>query len=679
LEILKKTRSLLLGLTFASLPFSAAFGLSDKELAYPSYQSGVKEEKASNHLNAVKNYLAAYETDHKNLPSVLKLGLMYQNNDAKDPLILKEAFQNSLKYLSIAEALDPKDPLPALLLGKAHQFLGNSNQAIKSYSKAINLEPENVLLKYNLAVLYFENKDFKNTIELLNKIILRYPDNLKARAYLGAALQSTDNYLAAIEQYNYILNYEKNYTVYKNLGDSWLALGQLEKAEESFQKVLQLDPNVPNVYVDLALVKFKKKDYQSAIENYKKALSLKNEAGWKRALAYALWSNQELEASLEEFKAIEEDNVVAYIYQILGKDEEACEYYQKALLKNPEDSKSRFNLANLYHNKKELDLAKNEYQKLLELRPNDIESVFMLGVIEQEQNHLDRAIAYYNEVLEQDTSNSQEVTEKIKQIKSNIFFNLGIAYKSQSKLSEAEEKFERIITQDIKNFEKTDSLYKELSFIKIALGKDSEAEKLLNDWLRDDPTNLEARNLYADFLVHNSQERLAVEQLRLASVLDATYETRLKLANLLNSQNNLYEALAEYQTILQNDPENINALLGAANNFKDLGLEDEAENIYKQAIEKHPEDLLANYNYGLLKQGRQKLKEAITLYEKVLEIDPDFLENYFVLGLVYWDLKEKEKAMGLWQKVLSKSGDEKLKSEIRKMIESSEESELSTG
>jgi tetratricopeptide (TPR) repeat protein len=226
------------------------------------------------------------------------------------------------------------------------------------------------------------------------------------------------------------------------------------------------------------------------------------------------------------------------------------------------------------------------------------------------------------------------------------------------------------VEDDNAGFNKTKDVLKELSFIKIALGKDEEAEKIINDWLRKDPANVEARNLYADFLVHVSKDRKAVDQLRLASVLDQTIESRLKLANLLHAQNNLYEALAEYQMILQEDSENLNALLGAANNFKALGFKDEAINIYKKASESHPEDVLANYNYGLLLQESNELATAIKHYERVLEINPNFLQTYYVLGLAYWQQGEKQNASELWARFLEESSDENLKAEIRKTMDS---------
>jgi len=95
--------------------------------------------------------------------------------------------------------------------------------------------------------------------------------------------------------------------------------------------------------------------------------------------------------------------------------------------------------------------------------------------------------------------------------------------------------------------------------------------------LKKEPTNIEARNIYADLLVsHFDNAREAVEQLKLAAVLDKTTDSRLKLAGLLRKEKHYYDSLAEYQLVLDQEPTNFNALSGFADNYRLLGFKDEA-------------------------------------------------------------------------------------------------------
>jgi tetratricopeptide (TPR) repeat protein len=670
----KNSQYLLIGalLGLINQPCLAVKEAAPGEDFFLEYSQAVKEEKLGNNLQAVKKYKISNEIKGRDFAALTKLGLMHLYSDSSGEVKDKSLIL-AVDYLTKAQSIKPGDSMVNLLLGRAYQEQGDLTNAVKYLTKASTLEPNNVLIKSSLGRLYFEQKDFKKAIEIFNKIVFSYPDNLSARSYLGASLQSTDNYLAAIEQYNYVLEYQPTaYSLRKNLGDCWLALKQYDKAKESYEGARDLDPNVPNIYADIAYVAKEEGDLGAAVTNFRKALSLKQDEKWKRSLAYALWNNQQIPEAITVFNEIQEYSISAYLYQGLGDMSNATTSYQKAIETNPKDTKSRFNLAHLYYEGKQFDQAKAEYEKLLEQKPNDVEVIFLLAVLEQERGNVNVAMKYYNNLLNDYliADKGKELDENNKLIKNNIYYNLGLAYKTNQDYQKAEANFEELLKKETKSdkFEKTRDVYKELSFIKIALGKDIEAEKLINNWLKSDPTNVEARNLYADFLVHVSKERKAIEQLRLASVLDQTVKTRLKLANLLHSQNNLYEALAEYQSVLQVEPENLNALLGAANNFKTLGFKDEAVNIYKEAAEKHPDDVLANFNYGLLMQEANNLDVAKQHYEKVLAKNPNFLQTYYVLGLVYWDQGQKDKANELWDKFLTQSSDEALKSEIRRLL-----------
>jgi tetratricopeptide (TPR) repeat protein len=672
---LKNVLTLLVGLSLSDVPVFATAKNDEKIQVFSKYTQGVQEEKKGNTLQAVRLYKSSYEVNKRDFNSLVKLGLLHMNNDGVGDL-RKSGLEIAVDYFTKALTIKPEDPMVNMLIGKAYQELGLVDEAIKSLTKASTLEPENILLRENLGAIYFEQRDFKKAIEIFNKVILAYPDNLKARSYLGASLQATDNYLAAIEQYNYVLNYNPNeYSILKNVGDCWLALGQFSKAKENYIKTKDLDPNVPNIYADIAFVAKQEKDFTQAVENYKQALKIKDNKEWKKSLAYTLWAGGQVQEAIEAFDEMGEYNISGFLYQSLDKDTQAIAAYEKAIAADPKDARSRFNLARIYHEKGNLDKAKLAYEKLLEQKPGDKEAIFLLATLRQEQGDIDVAMQFYKDLLAQFNLETKALDDDSKLIKDSVYFNLGLAYKSQQDLVKAEENFEQLVTAETSpRFEKKKDVFKELSFIKIALNKNLEAEKLINSWLRDDPTSVDARNLYADYLVHLSKERQAIEQLRLASVLDNTSKTRLKLANLLHSQNNLYEALAEYQVILQKDSTNLSALLGAANNFKSLGFNEEAIGMYRETLKQYPDDVLANYNFGLLMQEAKDLQTAKVHYEKVIALNPNFAQAYYVLGLVNWDLGDKQKARQYWDTFMQTSTDESTKAQIKQIIEAGDKS-----
>ncbi len=666
--------SLLFALAISATSVKA--DLTDEHSRY--YNLAVRQEKKLDYIGAKKNFQKALALKDKDIGTLVKISSLLINDYTVDSENREYNLKEAIGYLTKANTLTPGDALIKLLLAKSYQDLGDYDQAIEFYQRAMTLEPNNTLLKLNLGLLYYEVREFGKSIELLNKVILAYPDNLRARSYLGASLQATENYLAAIEQYNYVLNYEKaNFSIIKNIGDCWLALEQLDRAKISYKQAQLVDPNVPDLYADIAFIDQKQKNYPESIENYKKALELKDTKLWRKSMAYTLWANDDLELAVSEFKDVEEYNIAGYINQLLGKDEAAIAEYAKAVSEDPKDLKSRFNLGRLYHGSKKYKAAKEQYLNIIEQKPNDAETLYLLGVAEQETGAVTEAINYYEEIQSKHLdSDNDAISDELKlALRKNIYFNLGLAHKVMQDLEKSELNFEKALDE---KFSPAADVYRELITVKMLQAKEDDARTVLMSWLKQDPTNVSARNLYADLLVSMEKERDAIEQLRLASVLDQTTQTRLKLANLLHSQNNLYDALAEYQIILKQDNKNLNAILGAANNYRSLGLRTEALNLYKKAVSENPDDMLVNYNYGLLLQEMGKLPQALDQYLKVQAINPDFSENYYALGLCYWDLKEKDKAVKVWDMFMTMSSDSDLKREVSKLMSEYEFSNIQT-
>ena len=656
---------------FLIIAFIMFFGLSSHAVTREErfdlyYSQAVKAEKSGDFDTAIRKFAQAYEFDKTDSSLLTKLGLIYLNKPTKSQAEEQDNGRRAVSYFNKALEFSPSDAMINLLLAQAYTRLNETEKAYTYFKRASTIEPDNVLLTFDLALYHFEQKNFKEAIELFNRIIMAYPDHLRARSYLAASLQSTDNYLAAIEQYNYVLKYEQNdYAVHKNVADSWLALSQYENARESYKKAAQIDGNVPNIYADLAFIESKFGNYDEAVKNYQNAIKLKNEDVWHKALAKVFYLNNEKQKAIDAYLYVEDYDMAAYIQQQEGKYDEAIINYNKALEKNPDDSKTLYNIARLYYEKKNYLLATTHLQKLLQIKPNDVESLFLLASSEQQLEKYDAAISHYNEIL--------GIPQKLDpQLKNDIHYNLAIAQKQKGDLKSSEANLEIVLAdkENLAKFKKIDDLYKNLLTVKLDQDKVKEAQGIVEIALKEKPTDLNLRQTYADLLISQGKTQDAIEQLRLAIAFDNTQKSRLRLAKLLKDTQNHFDALTEYQTAVTKEPRNLEAILGTANTFKTLSLDKEAENYYARALEYYPTDYLANYNFGLLLQSQKKHKEALTYYEKVLELNPKFLENYYVLGLCYWNLKKKDKAMQLWNEFLAQSEDEETKENIQKLIQS---------
>lgn len=70
------------------------------------------------------------------------------------------------------------------LLGKVAHTQGNSSQAYDFYRLALKESPENVLAAFGAAQILFTRRDYKNALDLFEKVLKKYPDDKDTLAYI---------------------------------------------------------------------------------------------------------------------------------------------------------------------------------------------------------------------------------------------------------------------------------------------------------------------------------------------------------------------------------------------------------------------------------------------------------------------------------------------------------------
>jgi tetratricopeptide (TPR) repeat protein len=112
-------------------------------------------------------------------------------------------------------------------------------------------------------------------------------------------------------------------------------------------------------------------------------------------------------------------------------------------------------------------------------------------------------------------------------------------------------------------------------------------------------------------------------------------------------------AFAAYEGLLQQDPDNVEALVHSALVLEDLGRPEDALARYEKASELAPDDPLPLINRGSLLYFQFKrtyeAKEALT---RALELDPGNADAHFNLGVLFADANLFGEAKLEWEKVL---------------------------
>jgi predicted O-linked N-acetylglucosamine transferase (SPINDLY family) len=109
---------------------------------------------------------------------------------------------------------------------------------------------------------------------------------------------------------------------------------------------------------------------------------------------------------------------------------------------------------------------------------------------------------------------------------------------------------------------------------------------------------------------------------RLSLGIDDLAETRLLLVKLFRAVNRMSEAKSEVFVLLENEPDNIDALCELGEILLACTRYSEAEVIFRRAIEINPQSATAQYSLGKYLAFVGELRDALGLFRRALDSDP---------------------------------------------------------
>ncbi len=162
-----------------------------------------------------------------------------------------------------------------------------------------------------------------------------------------------------------------------------------------------------------------------------------------------------------------------------------------------------------------------------------------------------------------------------------------------------------------------------LSRIYLAEGEALKTRKLLEELLREDPSNAAAVNMLGITFMVAGDAAKAGEYYGKALAMDPGFEDAMyNQAVLLQQQGNVPGALAAYERLLKEHPASVNAL----NNYGILldmsGRKDEAIAMFKRAVQVSPGYFPAHYNLGNAYLDKGMNLDALSEFVRVLQLDP---------------------------------------------------------
>ncbi len=201
--------------------------------------------------------------------------------------------------------------------------------------------------------------------------------------------------------------YPKMSKLFNHLGRSYMRLGQPQRAMNAFRKALIWEYDNPALYNLLGMVQTRVGDHKGALNNFMEAYRLAPQAGLAFNVALTYQALGEYDKAIKYIYEVLEDQPNmdnAYITLITlleqkGLKQQANDYIKLAARKFPTNPLFHFMLGNLYRESGDNIQASLEYKKAIELDKDYYQAWGNLASIYLDQGELELAFRAFQEVL----------------------------------------------------------------------------------------------------------------------------------------------------------------------------------------------------------------------------------------------------------------------------------------
>lgn len=166
------------------------------------------------------------------------------------------------------------------LIKVATQAVGEENfsSAIKNFTLALESEPNNKKIFYNLGVCYLKNKQYHKAIEYFKEALLLDSNYLSANTNIAIAYKKISQYSKALHHL-FIAHNNKNddMDILHNLANTLSSIEEYDSALKFYNKILKISPSHHKAYYGIGIVYNLLMQYDKAYAYFKHALKLKPE------------------------------------------------------------------------------------------------------------------------------------------------------------------------------------------------------------------------------------------------------------------------------------------------------------------------------------------------------------------------------------------------------------------
>ena len=246
--------------------------------------------------------------------------------------------------------------------------------SLTNYIKALNLEPTNADIHYNIGTAFQAKEDFPRAQKAYSKALELDPTHGEARIALGS-LKGTVKEKNIADAFNHAIQLQE--------------AGQYESAIRIYHKISADRQDDDGLFYNMAVAYQAIKNYDESIANYQKAYSIKADPSYLSAI--------------NSLKVTRANEILAYAIeqQSRADNQNAIENYKKVLAIIPDNANALYNLGTAYQAVGKDAEALDSYKKAYKIDPTgQSEAMFFAALILEEERKLIDAISLYDKYMQ---------------------------------------------------------------------------------------------------------------------------------------------------------------------------------------------------------------------------------------------------------------------------------------
>ena len=289
---------------------------------------------------------------------------------------------DAIKIFSRCLEIDPRSSATLFEMANIHVSKGDFQSSMFLLEKAVSINPDNQYYRLLLVKVYQQNKLYEKAAleyEALSKLV---PDNPDYPFYQAALLTMAGKNEQALAMYNWLeqkLGISEPIAVGKQ--QIYIQLGDKPAAYAEIEKLIKVNPTVSKYYGLLADMYLADKNREKALENYNKILEIDPNDGFVQLsiASYYLEDNDSVKA-YEHIKLAFRNTALdletkAQMYLLLIQpgtskisEEKQLELIHILIETNIDDDRPRALLVDYYLNKKQPEEARKQLRLVLDIR-----------------------------------------------------------------------------------------------------------------------------------------------------------------------------------------------------------------------------------------------------------------------------------------------------------------------